>query len=169
MLYTDRLTRLAVFTLSSFLVSACAVPDESLDASALEDETVGEAKQAVCSGDNLDEHATCNQCTTGITAYANEFGWTRYWFPSQTQLHCEFPIDDYRMYWNNSVVANTANQTTIRLRYQGPGGTTSCCAKPSYAADYLTENGTDYLRVTLSSNPGGFCLCNSTDYVMVAP
>lgn len=158
--------------MGTLLLSGCVVSNDSEDTFAQDDEEVAEVASAVCSSQDLDQGASCqsyngaSQCGTQIAPYADQVGWTRYWWPSSNQLHCEFPIDDWRLYWTNSFVANPANRGTIRLRYVGSDPD---CKRPSYSADYLTKNGQKYLRITLSSNPSWAGPCNASEYVLVAP
>jgi hypothetical protein len=168
--------RLTTFSLFLLLANCVGTPDDPtvVDAEqALDDEDVGEVSQALCDAFNLDSTSTCrslngvSQCNQDIMGYHGEYGWTQWWWPSTTQVYCNLPYDNLRLYWDQPWVKAPANRETIRLRYQGPN---ACCKQGPYRADYLkAADGTNYLRVQLSSNPGGTCPCNAADYVMVAP
>ena len=157
----NQLIHLSVAMVGFLSMSACGTVSDSLD-----EPDLGAVSQAVCSSTDLDAGATCNTCGTTVRGYAGAVGYQHFWWPSSVQLYCEFPIDDYRIYWTDATVANPANPGRIELRYLG--GNPRCNQAP-YAADYLSRNGSRYLRVTLSSNPGGLGTCNPGDYVMVGP
>lgn len=132
---------------------------------------VPDAKAQSCSWDDWDQGATVVQGGAQVAGYAGQIGWTRWWWPNNSQLHCEnWPNPaDWRLYFRDSFVANPANNGAIRLRYLGPH---SGCAEAVYAADYLQDGAGAYLRITLSSNanfPWDQNFCSNSDYVMVAP
>lgn len=162
---------LSVCVVVSLSIAGCAVTDVPEPASDSE-EDVAEVGQALCSNTDLDQGASCrivdgvNYCDETILGYANEYGWTRGWWPSSIQNHCEPGSNQWRLYWNQPYVRNPAYEGTIRLRYQGPDPD---CDQSPYEADYLTKDGVNYLRVVFLKNPGGLGPCQGSDYVMVAP